>query len=152
MRGFHTISTHSAAVHCGLKLHEIDATSTGPFALPLTHSLAPLTHSLAPLTHSLAPHCSLHSRRSAALICSLARSFTHSGAHENEVFVYGMNASISYSFKPLCAAAWHLCLTISISIFVSPVSWAAEQQLAFIGLFLPLVSLPPLSLVSIERG
>ena len=36
---------------------------------------------------------------------SLVRSLTHSGAHGKGVFVHGMNASISYSFDPLCGAA-----------------------------------------------
>ena len=36
--------------------------------------------------------------RSAALV----RSLTRSGAHGEEVYVYGMNASISYNFNPLC--------------------------------------------------
>ena len=34
--------------------------------------------------------------RSAALICSLARSLTHSRGHGKEVFVYELNAPISY--------------------------------------------------------
>ena len=33
---------------------------------------------------------------------SLTHSLTHSGAHGKEVSGYGMNASIAYSFKPLC--------------------------------------------------
>ena len=41
--------------------------------------------------------------RSAALICSLARSLTHSRAHWKLCFVYEMNPSISYSFNPLSA-------------------------------------------------
>ena len=40
--------------------------------------------------------------RSAALIRSLARSLAHSGAHGKAIYVYGMNASISYNLKPLC--------------------------------------------------
>ena len=36
------------SMQSGLKLYEIDASSTGPLARPLAHSLAPLTHSLAP--------------------------------------------------------------------------------------------------------
>jgi len=40
--------------------------------------------------------------RFAALIRSLARSLTHSGAHGKEV--YELNVSISYSFNPLCGA------------------------------------------------
>jgi len=42
--------------------------------------------------------------RSAALIRSLARSLTHSGAHGLVINVYELNASISYSFSPLCIA------------------------------------------------
>ena len=43
------------------------------------------------------------------LICSLirslqsrARSFIHSRAHGKEIYVYELNASISYNFNPLC--------------------------------------------------
>ena len=50
------------SVHSLLKLYEIDAYSTGPFACPLARSLALLTCLLA-------PHCSLWSR---------ARMLTHS--------------------------------------------------------------------------
>ena len=39
---------------------------------------------------------------SAALIRSFARSFTHCRAHRKDIFVYKMNASISYRFNPLC--------------------------------------------------
>ena len=39
---------------------------------------------------------------SAALICSLARSLTHSRAHGKEIYVKKLNASISFSFNPLC--------------------------------------------------
>ena len=39
---------------------------------------------------------------SAALIRSLARSLAHFKAHGKETFVYKLNASISYSFNPLC--------------------------------------------------
>ena len=45
--------------------------------------------------------------RSAAFIHSLARSLTYSEAHRKEVFVYRMNASISYSFSPLRPALTH---------------------------------------------
>ena len=38
----------------------------------------------------------------AALIRLLARSLTHSRAHGKEVFVFELNASISYNFSPLC--------------------------------------------------
>ena len=63
-----------------------------------------LGHSLA---HSLVrSHRSLirlfRTARSAALIRSLARSLTRSGAHGKEVFVYELNASISYNLGPLC--------------------------------------------------
>ena len=39
-----------------------------------------------------------------ALCCahSFARSLAHSGSHGKVVVVHGMNASFSYSFKPLC--------------------------------------------------
>ena len=46
--------------------------------------------------------CAHSLARSAALIRSLARSLTHSRAHGKEVFFYGMNASISYTFNPSC--------------------------------------------------
>ena len=36
---------------------------------------------------------------------SLARSLTHSRAHGKEVSVYGINASISCSFNPLCGGS-----------------------------------------------
>ena len=66
--------------------------STGPFAPPFARSPTPLTRSLA-------PHCSLRLR---APLRSLARSLIHFGAHGKDVFVYELNASISYSFSPLC--------------------------------------------------
>ena len=40
--------------------------------------------------------------RFAALIRSLARSLDHSGDHGKVIFVYEMNALISYNLKPLC--------------------------------------------------
>ena len=40
--------------------------------------------------------------RCAALIWSLARSLTHSGAYGREYYVYELNALISYSFNPYC--------------------------------------------------
>ena len=61
-----------ARLHCGQKLYEIDAWSTGPFTRPLAHSLAPLTHSLA-------LHCSLRSR---APLRSVVRSLAHTLAIE----------------------------------------------------------------------
>ena len=64
--------------------------------MPLAH---PFARSLAPLTHS---HCSLRSR---APLRSFVRSLAYSGARGKETFVYGMNASISFSFSPLCAGA-----------------------------------------------
>ena len=46
-------------------------------------------------------------RGTAALISSLARSLTHSRAHGKEVFVYEMNASISYSYNLLSGLSDH---------------------------------------------
>ena len=43
--------------------------------------------------------------RSAALICSLAHSLTHSEADGRVFFVYRMSASISYHLNPLCHGA-----------------------------------------------
>ena len=76
--------------------------SAPPLARSLTHALGPhcsraplgsFVHSLAPLgsfVHSVAPLGSfLH---------SLTLSLAHSGAHAEEVFVYGMNAFIAYHF------------------------------------------------------
>ena len=60
--------------------------STWPRASPLARSLALLTHS----------YCLLRSR-------APLRSLSHFGAHGKEVFVYELNASISYLFGPLCA-------------------------------------------------
>ena len=60
-------------------------------------------YSFARTAHSFACSALLASlARSAALIRSLARSLTHSGAHGEEVFVYELNASISYHLRPLC--------------------------------------------------
>ena len=81
MRRFHIISPQRVAVHCGLKLHEIDAQSTEPL-IPCAALLASLA-------------------RSAALICSLVRSLTRFRAHGKEV----LNASVSNTFNPLCSAA-----------------------------------------------
>ena len=68
-------------LHNGLNDYQIDAQSNGQFAPPFARSLT----------------------RSAALIRSLARSLTHSGAHGKVVFVFEMNASISYHFYSQCA-------------------------------------------------
>ena len=64
----------------------------------LLHSLVRLHRSLVRLLRT--------ARFARALRCahSFARSLTHSGAHGKEVFVYEMNASISYHLKPLCSA------------------------------------------------
>ena len=77
----------------GQKVYEIDASITKPFRLS-ARSLARAAHTFAcsALLASLA--------RSAALIRSLARSLTHSGAHGKEVHVYELNASISCNFGP----------------------------------------------------
>ena len=57
-----------------------------------------LLHLFARTAHSFACSALL-----AALIRSVARSLTRSRAHGKDV--YEVNASISYSFNPLCAAA-----------------------------------------------
>merc|ERR1712198_723910 len=69
--------------------------STGPIARPLASSLAPLTHSLV-------PHCSLRSRAPLRSFARTTCSLTRSRAHGKQVFVYKTNASISYTFGPLC--------------------------------------------------
>ena len=51
----------------------------------------PFSSLLAPLTHSLARSMLAHSR-----------------AYTNEIFIYRLNASISYSFNPLCNPIRHL--------------------------------------------
>ena len=80
-----------ASLHIGLKVYEIDALSTGPFTLQFARSLALLTHLLA-------LHCSLCSRAPLRpFICSL----THFEAREKVIYVYELNASISYHFNPL---------------------------------------------------
>ena len=62
--------------------------------------------SITRTAHSFACSALLASlARSAALIRSLARSLSHSGAHGKATYVYEFNASISYSFNPLCATA-----------------------------------------------
>ena len=66
-RRLHTIPSHRAPPHYGLKLYEIDAYSIGPFACPLARLLALLTCFLA-------PHCSLWSR---APLRSFASLLTH---------------------------------------------------------------------------
>ena len=64
-----------------------------PFAPPL----APLTHSLHSLIHFL------RTARFARALRSLVRSLAHSGARGKVIFVYELNASVSYNFSPLCA-------------------------------------------------
>ena len=60
-----------------------------------THSS---THSFARIAHSLAFSALLASlARSTVLVHSLARSLIRSRAHGKAVFVYEMNASISYT-------------------------------------------------------
>ena len=73
--------------------------------------------SFARPAHSFACSALLASlARSAALIRSLALSLTRSRAHGKVVYVFEMNASISYSFNPLCKARkkheqpiWRFC-------------------------------------------
>ena len=66
----------------------------------LCHSLH---RSLVRSHRSLIRYCSHCSHCSAALICSLARSLAHSGAHGTVAYVYEMNALISYHFGPICS-------------------------------------------------
>ena len=85
---FHEIRALGEPIHCGYKLHGIEAVGTGLFA----HSI---THSLALLTRLIAAHCSLLSRAPLRTILrSLARSFARSRAPKTEVCPFGMNASI----------------------------------------------------------
>ena len=59
------------------------------------------THSFARAAHSFACSALLASLASSAtLIRSFARSLTYFEAHEEEVFVYELNVSISYHFNP----------------------------------------------------
>ena len=61
-----------------------------------------LGHLLIRSHHSFACFALLASLAcSAALICSLARLITYSGAHGKDIFVYELNASISYSLNSL---------------------------------------------------
>ena len=46
---------------------------------------------------------------SVVLICSLTCSLTRFQAHGKEVFVHEINASISYSFNPLCTDDKMIC-------------------------------------------
>ena len=95
--------------------------STGPLAC-LFASL------LALLTCVLAPHCLLHSRRSAALICSLSWPFTHSQAHGKEDFVNDMHELISYRFNPQCTG-W--TIDFGRKSMVTVENKAPELQLLF---------------------
>ena len=83
-----------ASPHSGLKENEMDARFTGPCA-----RARPFARLLAPLRQSLAPHCLLHSR---APLHLLAASLTHWRAYGKDINVYQLNASISFSFNPLC--------------------------------------------------
>ena len=82
----------------------------------LTRSFTPLTRlhqSLVCDAHSIACSSLLALlERSAVLIPLLASSLTRFQAHEKEVFVYEMNASISYNLNPLCCLVF---LTTSLS-------------------------------------
>ena len=76
-----------------------------------------LVHSLVRSHRSLI-HL-LRTAHSAALIRLLARLLTHTGAHGKEVFVYETNASISYSFNPLCIRAKFFLANFSLHYFES---------------------------------
>ena len=82
--------------HYGKNDYEINALSTGPFAV----SFARL---LAPLTHLLALHCSLHSRTPLRLfVCLLAHWLIPKPMGKQWIDVYELNASIPYNFNPKC--------------------------------------------------
>ena len=88
------LSTTSA--YCHRTMTEIDAWSTGLFARPLALSLVrSLIRSFARIAHLLALHCSLRSR-------DPLRSLTRSRAYGKDIFVYELNASISYNFNSQC--------------------------------------------------
>ena len=82
------------AVHGEPNDSGLDAWSTGSLACLFAHSLTSLTHLLA-------PHCFF---RSHALLHLSVRSLT-SELVEKRFFFYEMNASISFSFDPLCERA-----------------------------------------------
>ena len=63
--------------------------------------------------------CLLRTARFAALIRSLARSLAHSGAHGKVIFAYEVNASISYSFSPLCISCISILRLSRYSILLS---------------------------------
>ena len=105
---FHSVSLHSYSKDHAPPLHSPQAfpqlfplwlrtvknpdVSIGPLTRPFVCFLTLLSH----LLHCL--HCS------SALLHSLICSLTHSLACGKECFFNIMNASISYSFNPLCGA------------------------------------------------
>ena len=82
MRRFHSVSTHFGTLTLGQPLVR---------SLVRSHGLFTRSALLASLA------------RSAALIRLIARSITRSQAHRKEIYVFELNASISYSFNPTCA-------------------------------------------------
>ena len=83
-----------------------------------------LGHLLIRSHHSFACFALLASLAcSAALICSLARLITYSGAHGKDIFVYELNASISYSLNSLCTITIPLALTMCGRVPVTMLPW-----------------------------
>ena len=60
------------------------------------------------------------------LLVRLHRLLSHSGAHGKEVFVYGMKASISYSFNPL----YIVNVVYVVCVFVYMVCFCCASQKA----------------------
>ena len=103
-RSNHTIYTHVSIPKC-MKMHLRHPRPLGRMTIKSTRRV--LGHSL--LRSLVRSHRSLirlirTARFARALRCShsFALLLTHSVAHWKEVFVDGMNASILYSFSPLC--------------------------------------------------
>ena len=94
--------THSRirtqGLHGGYNGYEIDGHL-------LVRSLVPSHRSLIRLLRTASFARVLRCAHSFAPLRSFARSLTRSRAHGKEVFVYEVNASISYSFNPL-RMAW----------------------------------------------
>ena len=95
-------SNDETTLHYGLKLYDINACNSWIFYPLGFWAICCSVCSFAGTAHSFA--CSellALLARFTALIRSLARSLAHSGAHGKEVFVYELNASISYHLNPL---------------------------------------------------
>ena len=96
------------------RMRRFHITSTTQYASAQLRNCVP---SFARTAHSFACSTLLASIAcSAALIRSLARSLALSRAHGKEVFIYELNASISYLLNPLCI----LSIFSSIGVCFSP--------------------------------